>query len=431
MNRSCELCPPVRRQGTFLPAFFRGVTAASLLCIAAFCVVEFGATVSTAQAQTRFGLEAARQRMVDDAIAGAGVKDPRVLKAMLDTPRHEFVRSSLRSQAYYDMALPIGEQQTISSPFIVAYMTESIDPQPNDRVLEIGTGSGYQAAVLSPLVKEVYSIEIVEELGKMAARTLSRLSYQNVFTKVGDGFLGWPDKAPFDKIIVTCSPEKIPVPLVEQLKEGGLMVIPVGERYQQTLYLMRKTDGKLVAEKLRPTLFVPMTGAAEDARQVKPDPLHPAAENPGFEEELPENGFVPGWYYQRQLTFETGNAPVGNHYVTFRNSTAGRHAHLLQGFAIDGRSVQELRLSGWVRCQNVTPGRSNEEVPLIAVSFFDEQRKDLGVAVVGPFRGTSDWRLVERTVRVPPNAREGILRIGLFGAVGEISFDEIQMTKAR
>jgi protein-L-isoaspartate(D-aspartate) O-methyltransferase len=119
------------------------------------------------------------------------------------------------------MSLPIGERQTISSPFIVAYMTECLDPQPTDRVLEIGTGSGYQAAVLSPLVKEVYTIEIVESLGKQAAQTLERLDYRNVHVKVGDGYLGWPEHAPFDKIIVTCSPESIPQPLVDQLREGG------------------------------------------------------------------------------------------------------------------------------------------------------------------------------------------------------------------
>ena len=163
------------------------------------------------------------------------------------------------------MSLPIGESQTISAPFVVAYMTEQLDPQPTDKVLEIGTGSGYQAAILSPLVKEVYSIEIVESLGQKAARTLKRLKYTNVKTKIGDGYQGWPEHAPFDKIIVTCSPEKVPQPLVDQLKEGGRMVVPVGERYTQELYLLRKKDGKLEQEVLVPTMFVPMTGKAEAA----------------------------------------------------------------------------------------------------------------------------------------------------------------------
>ncbi|MGE0758666.1 MAG: protein-L-isoaspartate(D-aspartate) O-methyltransferase, partial [Pirellulaceae bacterium] len=228
-----------------------------------------------AAAQPTSSYDSARQRMVDESVVGTGVKDPRVVRAMRATPRHEFVDAAYRSQAYFDMALPIGSNQTISSPFIVAYMTQSLDPQPTDRVLEIGTGSGYQAAVLSPLVAEVRTIEIVEALGLKAAQTLKRLNYANVFVKVGDGFQGWPEHAPFDKIIVTCSPEKPPQPLIDQLREGGLMVIPVGERYQQTLYLMRKKNGELIAEALQPTLFVPMTGAAEEARQIQPDPTEP------------------------------------------------------------------------------------------------------------------------------------------------------------
>src|SRR5581483_9449123 len=149
-----------------------------------------------------------------------------------------------------------GDKQTISPPYIVAYMTELLDPQPDDKVLEIGTGSGYQAAVLSPLVKEVYTIEIVESLGKAAAKRLKDLKYKNVFCKVGDGYLGWPEHAPFDKIIVTCSPENVPKPLVEQLKDGGKMIIPLGERYQQVFHLFEKQNGELKATRLGNTLFV-------------------------------------------------------------------------------------------------------------------------------------------------------------------------------
>jgi len=205
-----------------------------------------------------------REELVRNRVAAAGVKNPEVLEAIRNTPRHEFVPASQRARAYLDMALPIGESQTISSPFIVALMTEALDPQPTDKVLEIGTGSGYQAAVLSPLVDHVYSIEIVEELGQRAEAVLSRLGYENVSVKIGDGFLGWPNAAPFDKIIVTCSPESVPVPLIDQLREGGRMVIPVGERFQQTLYRMTKQNGKLVREPLRPTLFVPMTGESQE-----------------------------------------------------------------------------------------------------------------------------------------------------------------------
>src|SRR5690606_3509491 len=251
----------------------------------AFVSTMLVGVVPLAWGQTEAEYSAARRRMVDQAIIGAGITNPRVIQSMLDTPRHEFVPATNRRLAYYDMAIAIGDQQTISSPFIVAYMTEALDPQPDDKVLEIGTGSGYQAAILSPLVKEVYTIEIVESLGKNAERTLTNLGYKNVFVKVGDGYLGWPEKAPFDKIIVTCNPEKVPQPLVDQLAEGGMMVVPVGERYQQTLFLFTKEDGKLKAKALRPTLFVPMTGKAEDAREVKPDPLRPKVVNGSFEEE--------------------------------------------------------------------------------------------------------------------------------------------------
>ena len=175
---------------------------------------------------------------------------------MKDTPRHEFVPKRLRrNQSYTDAGVPIGKSQTISSPFIVAYMTQVLDTQPTDKVLEIGTGSGYQAAILSPLVQDVYSIEIVEKLGKSAAKVLKKLDYKNVHTKIGDGYKGWPEHAPFDKIIVTCSPEDIPQPLIDQLKEGGTIVVPMGERHQQTLYLMTKKDGEIVRKALRPCLL--------------------------------------------------------------------------------------------------------------------------------------------------------------------------------
>lgn len=232
-----------------------------------------GATLSNmafAQAQDRW--QAARAKMVQNEIADRGIEDPAVCQAMRDVPRHLFVPSDQRKYAYYDMALPIGHGQTITSPFVVAFMTETLEPKPDDRVLEIGTGSGYQAAVLGRIVDSVYSIEIVEPLGRRAAKTLAQVGYDNVHTKVGDGYQGWPEHAPFDKIIVTCSPEKVPPELVKQLKEGGRLVIPLGERYQQMLYLFRKVNGELQKERLESTFFVPMTGRAEEKRVKLEDP---------------------------------------------------------------------------------------------------------------------------------------------------------------
>ncbi len=181
-------------------------------------------------------------RMVQTEVVGAGIKDPRVIEAMGATPRQEFVPPAQRAWAYDDMALPIGEGQSISPPFVVAYMTEQLDPQPTDRVLEIGTGSGYQAAVLSHLVRDVYTIEIQEPLGRRADAVLKQLGYANVHRRIGDGYQGWPEAAPFDKIIVTCSPEKVPQPLVDQLREGGRLIVPVGDAFSRTyISFARKT----------------------------------------------------------------------------------------------------------------------------------------------------------------------------------------------
>src|SRR5690606_17600438 len=155
-------------------------------------------------------------------------------------------------------------------------------------------------AILSGLVKDVYTIEIVEPLGKQAATKLKRLGYKNVHAKIGDGYLGWPEHAPFDKIIVTCSPESVPQPLLDQLKEGGRMIIPLGERYQQVFHLFEKQQGKLVATRLQPTLFVPMTGHSEDLREVQPDPAHPALVNSGFEAANADSGRFEHWHYQRR-----------------------------------------------------------------------------------------------------------------------------------
>jgi len=206
-----------------------------------------------------------RERMVERQLKARGIRAPKVLEAMAAVPRHEFVPQERRGQAYADSPLPIGHGQTISQPYVVAFMTEQLAPRPDDRVLEIGTGSGYQAAVLARLVKHVYSIEIVDELAKRATATLARLDCDNVTVKSGDGYRGWKEHAPFDAVIVTCAPDHIPQPLVDQLAEGGRMIIPVGGRLEaQELHVLRKKDGKVERRAVLPVRFVPMTGESDE-----------------------------------------------------------------------------------------------------------------------------------------------------------------------
>src|SRR5437870_376317 len=215
---------------------------------------------ATACGQSDFAAE--RQRMVRQQLVARGINDARVLGAITKVPREEFVPPESRAASYEDGPMPIGHGQTISQPYIVAFMTEQLRPKASDRVLEIGTGSGYQAAILAGLVKDVYTIEIIDALAKDAEATLRRLGYKNVHAKVGDGYRGWPEYAPFDAITVTCAPDHVPQPLTDQLKDGGRMIIPVGGFGNQELYLLEKQNGQLQRRAVLPVRFVPMAGEA-------------------------------------------------------------------------------------------------------------------------------------------------------------------------
>ena len=204
--------------------------------------------------------------MVETQIAARGVRDPRVLAAMRKVPRHRFVEAAQRDHAYEDHPLPIGGSQTISQPYIVALMTELLDLRPGARVLEIGTGSGYQSAVLGELAAQVYSIEILPDLARQAEETLKSLGYSNVTVRAGDGYRGWPEHAPFDGIIVTAAPERIPEPLLQQLAPGGRMVIPVGGFFQELKVFRKEPDGRTTEKDIIPVRFVPMTGEVEKER---------------------------------------------------------------------------------------------------------------------------------------------------------------------
>lgn len=232
--------------GAFLP---------TLVAVPAFA---FAASVALTQPSPR-DWEVDRRRMVEEQLGSRDIRSERVISALLSVPRHLFVPEEQRARSYQDSPLPIGHQQTISQPYIVAFMTQALDLDPDHRVLEIGTGSGYQAAVLGTLAKEVYTVEIVPPLAERARSTLSALGYRNIEVRTGNGYLGWPEHAPYDRIIVTAAPDEVPTALVEQLKVGGLMVIPIGTRTQQ-LRVLRNTAAGLETLDTLPVRFVPMTG---------------------------------------------------------------------------------------------------------------------------------------------------------------------------
>jgi len=212
-----------------------------------------------------------RKAMVERDLKGRGIKDTKVLDVMGRIPRHLFVPGPQREKAYADHPLPIGEGQTISQPYVVALMSEALRLKPSDRVLEIGTGSGYQAAVLAEIVREVYSIEIIKSLAETAGKRLKEMGYRNVEVRFGDGYAGWEEKAPFDAIMITAAANHIPPALITQLKEGGRLILPLGSTaFHQTLTVVRKEKGELKVEQMDPVAFVPMTGGAEKGTGEKP-----------------------------------------------------------------------------------------------------------------------------------------------------------------
>ncbi|MGL4594465.1 MAG: protein-L-isoaspartate(D-aspartate) O-methyltransferase [Thermoguttaceae bacterium] len=389
----------------------------------------------------RFPIVPDAERMVEKELVPQGdLNSDHVLDAVKRIPRHRFLPSSLRQIAYRDQAIAIGDAQTISPPYIVTFMTEKLAPKSTDKVLEIGTGSGYQAAVLSLLVDEVYTIEIVEPLGKKAESLLKTLKMDNVHVRVGDGYLGWPEAAPFDGIIVTCSPESVPQPLIDQLKEGGRMIIPVGERYQQTFYLCKKENGELVKEKLPQTLFVPMTGFAEEQRQILPNPENPVIRGGDFAA-TNDDGSPVGWHYSRQVTIIKDVEPPAPNFpknvARFQSASepkipqlqsprfARKSAQILQGFAIDGRVVKKVTLEYSIRGNLVASQINMQQTPTAILQLFDAKRNQIMEKRVGLVRGTFDWKRVQQEIDIPSGAREAVLLIGLPSATGELDVNNV------
>jgi len=247
----------------------------ALLAVLPLLALLLGALPGTGAERRGDGAVAARRRMVEEQVLKRDVRAPAVVAAMTEVPRHLFVPAARRGLAYADTALPIGGGQTISQPYVVALMTSLLEVGPGARVLEIGTGSGYHAAVLSRVAGEVYTIEIVPELAARARRTLARLGYGNVHVRTGDGYRGWPEAAPFDAILLTAAPREVPAPLLAQLRPGGRLVAPVGPAPesaggggagQELLVLTKRADGGVDTRRVLPVRFVPMTGEAEGRR---------------------------------------------------------------------------------------------------------------------------------------------------------------------
>jgi len=239
----------------------------AVFCLGGGCLKNEDTNTDPQKGQTDF--KTMRDQMVKNQIENRGVRDESVLAAMRKVPRHKFVPENLQYSAYDDTPLPIGEGQTISQPYIVGLMTECLKLQSDDTVLEIGTGSGYQAAVLAEIAKQIYSIEIVQPLCEEARARLRELGYDNIKIMCGDGYQGWPEYAPFDGIIDTAAPDHIPQPLIDQLKPDGRMIIPVGDWFQELMLIKKSRDGKVKKETVIPVRFVPMTGEAHKKHKMK------------------------------------------------------------------------------------------------------------------------------------------------------------------
>ena len=281
------------------------------------------------------------------------------------------------------------------------------------------------------MVDQVYTIEIVAPLGNSAKRVLKRLGYDNVEVKVGDGYKGWPEKAPFDKIIVTCSPENVPKPLVQQLREGGKMIIPLGQRYQQVFYLLEKRNGRLKSGELIPTLFVPMTGISEQNRRVQPDPANPRVVNGGFENDVNDDERVDNWHYQRQVILVAEGAPEGSRFLRFENKEPGRLSQILQGMPVDGRKVAALTFNLMIQLQDIQAGRMAYERPTLMIHFYDSVRRPVGDVVAGSWIRDSEWHRSLRNIAVPVKAREAVLRLSLNGATGRMDIDDLKLVPKR
>ena len=379
-----------------------------------------------ANGQNRDPWAEARARMVEYEVVAAGVKDARVCDAMRTVPRHEFIPAAMRRYAYFDMAVPIGEGQTISSPFIVAYMTEQLQPQPTDKVLEIGTGSGYQAAVLSGLVAKVYSIEIVELAGKTCGANAPPAGLQEHRDE---------DRRRLSRLAGTCPLRQDHRHLLAGERpqaaggatQGGR---PIGGSPRASATSKLSTCSRKSTTSSRPSpcsrrFSCRWWAAPRMSGSCSPTPSEPAIINGDFKN---LSGDQPvGWYYLRQGRVEPSGRTPGGNCLSLRNDSPGRAALALQAVGIDGRLTREIEISLWVRGQNVQPGSLPEQPPALSIAFFNANRQQVGRQEIGPWSGSFDWMEKRLRIKVPPSARLASVEVGLGGGTGRLSVTEVTM----
>ncbi len=383
---------------------------------------------AAAQSGLRELLEA-RRRMVNEEISAQGIENERLLTAMREVPREQFLPLSKRNLAYLNVAVTYGDGHIILPPLVTAHLIEQVDPQKNDKVLVIGSGSGYSTALLSRMCREVDAVEIDPVVAKSAEETLARLKYTNVRMRIGDGFEGWKEHAPYQRIIVECSPENVPQPLVDQLAEGGMLLVPVGDEFDQTMHLCKKENGKLSTLSLWPTLLLPMKGKAEELRSQSDKPRDPTLLNSGFEELVPQTKDVPAaWVYVRQgRAIADRSCPEGNNSMSFTNVTPGVVATAIQAFPVDGKKISELGIACKVWGMDIRPGQTRQQLPRVEVRFFDEKRRLVGGDWMGGWNMSFTWIKKDHVFAVPRLAKFAVIRIGLGGATGEIKFDDFKL----
>lgn len=396
----------------------------------------YGANPKVRKNEARPLIPEARKMVEREILPQHEWEDPIVLSAIMRTARDRFVPASYKKTAFRDLAVPLGRSRYQQAPSLLAYMTEELDVRPDEKVLHIGTGSGYYTAVLSLLAKEVYTVELDETLGNRASQTFEKLAYTNIYTKIADGYDGWEEHAPFDRIVFTCSPETVPEPLVKQLREGGVMIVPLGEPFRQVLYRCKKKGEELQKEFLLPYPFELMEGEAQSRRQTKPDPERPELSNGHFER-FHENGEPYGWFSMTNaIVREVPDAPEGRHFLKLEvnsfSSDEARFARAEQSFALEGKNVSRLHLEAFLRGDRLETlsARNVRASASMILLCYDESDRLLQRYDLAPVSGSFDWKAFQCEISVPKKTKKATLILTLSDRTGTLEFDALSVRKA-